>query len=82
MKFESKTAALSVVGAVALSASPAPAAETPEFAALDRDGDGYLSREEARGSPPIMERFTRVDADKDRRLSPAEFAEARRLAQG
>ena len=44
--FETKTAALSAVGVAAPSASPLGAQES---AALDKDDDGYPSREETQG---------------------------------
>ena len=46
------------------------------FAALDRNKDGYLSRIEALGAPEIVKRFAQFDADKDKRLSPDEYAAA------
>jgi osmotically-inducible protein OsmY len=53
------------------------AAAQPDFAALDRDGDGYLSRIEAAPAQEIARRFAQFDLDRDRRLSPAEFLAAR-----
>lgn len=51
------------------------------FRLLDRNRNGKLSKQEARG--PLAERFddllARLDADKDRQLSIKEFAEARTL---
>jgi EF-hand domain pair len=52
------------------------AAEAPEFAMIDKNHDGYVSKEEASASPEIMELFTSVDADKDGKLSSTEYAEA------
>jgi Ca2+-binding EF-hand superfamily protein len=37
---------------------------------MDANGDGTISREEWRGKP---EMFDRIDADKDGKLTPAEF---------
>ncbi len=48
-----------------------------EFAALDRNGDGCLSRVEAAAQPEIAKRFATFDFDRDARLSPAEYAAAR-----
>jgi hyperosmotically inducible protein len=52
-------------------------AQPSDFALLDRNGDGYLSRLEAAGVPEIAKRFAQFDTDQDRRLSPAEYAAAR-----
>jgi hypothetical protein len=63
---------------IALLAVGAPVrAQTPEFALLDRSGDGYLTRIEALADPEIAKRFAQFDTDKDRRLSPAEYLAAR-----
>jgi hypothetical protein len=43
------------------------------FIALDRNGDGRISRVEALGDPEIQKRFAAFDADKDGLLSDAEF---------
>jgi hypothetical protein len=59
-----------------LAASAAACAQSPEFAALDRNQDGYLSRIEALAAPEIAKRFAQFDTDKDRRLSPAEYRAA------
>jgi len=60
-----------------LAASTEACAQSPEFAALDRNGDGFLTRIEAIAEPEIAKRFAQFDADKDRRLSPAEYRAAR-----
>jgi serine/threonine protein kinase/Ca2+-binding EF-hand superfamily protein len=50
-----------------------------EFIGADRDGNGYLSRDEIRGRFPFIERnFSAVDSDGDGRISPAEFAQLRK----
>jgi hypothetical protein len=52
-------------------------AQSAEFAALDRNRDGHLSRIEALGAPEIWKRFAQFDTDRDKQLSPAEYAAAR-----
>jgi hypothetical protein len=42
------------------------------FAAMDRNHDGYISRDEAR-DVPWSNRFSELDKDNDGRLSPAEM---------
>lgn len=44
-----------------------------DFAALDRNRDGYLSRFEAQGDREVAKRFAQFDADGDGRLSEAEY---------
>lgn len=52
-------------------------AET-QFKTSDVNGDGYLSRDEVSRFPVIARDFQRVDTDRDGRLSPREFLQARR----
>lgn len=63
--------------AATLLANATALAQSAEFSALDRNRDGHLSRIEALGAPEIWKRFAQFDADKDRQLSPAEYAAAR-----
>jgi hyperosmotically inducible protein len=67
---------------VALRAQPAgepPAAASPraDFAVLDKNKDGYLSKLEAAGDREIAKRFSGFDADGDGRLSEAEYVYAK-----
>jgi EF hand domain-containing protein len=64
--------------AQAVSDTPALSAE---FARLDADGDGYISRREALKDPEVVRTFRRADADKDGRLDPGEFATAQLLSR-
>jgi hypothetical protein len=54
----------------------ATAAEQPTFSDMDKNKDGYLSREEANAAPDLMKLFAAVDADHDNRLTPTEYANA------
>lgn len=52
--------------------SEAGATASSGFAALDRNNDGYLSRDEARDAS-WSSRFSELDKDNDGRLSRSEF---------
>ena len=52
-------------------------AQPADFSALDRNGDGYLSRLEVAAHPDLAKRFAQFDTDKDRRWSPEEYSAAR-----
>jgi osmotically-inducible protein OsmY len=60
-----------------LAASAAVCAQAHGFSALDRNQDGYLSRLEVAADPEIAKRFAQFDADRDRRMSQAEYLAAR-----
>ncbi|WP_337243774.1 hypothetical protein [Luteimonas sp. gir] len=56
---------------------PRPATTSPyriDFAALDVNGDGYISRAEARANPTLSAEFDAVDSNRDGRLSREELA--------
>ena len=54
------------------SAAGASGAAAGSFSALDRNSDGYVSREEARNAQ-WSNRFSELDKDNDGRLSPSEY---------
>ena len=68
-------------GATALaqpgSGEPGGGPRAAEFAKLDRNGDGYVTRIEALADPEIHKRFAQFDANKDKQLSLAEYLSAR-----
>jgi hypothetical protein len=51
-----------------LHASPAPRDHGAEFAALDRNGDGSISRAEAGGDKYMALAFASLDGDRDGKL--------------
>jgi hypothetical protein len=59
------------------SGEPGGGARAAEFAALDRNRDGYVTRIEALADPEIYKRFVQFDANNDRQLSLAEYLAAR-----
>jgi hypothetical protein len=46
----------------------------PDFVALDRNRDGYISKVEALANPEVHKRFATFDTDKDGLLSESEYA--------
>lgn len=59
------------------SGEPGGGPRAAQFAALDRNGDGYVTRIEALAEQEIHKRFAQFDADKDRQLSLGEYLAAR-----
>jgi len=59
------------------SGEPGGGPRAVEFAKLDRNGDGYVTRIEALADPEIHKRFAQFDANKDKQLSLAEYLSAR-----
>ena len=49
----------------------------PEFSTLDANGDGVISKEEARTQASLAAIFTDVDANNNGKLDSQEYAEAR-----
>jgi hyperosmotically inducible protein len=54
----------------------APSGPRVDFLQLDRNRDGYISKVEALANPEVQKRFAVFDADKDARLSEAEYLAA------
>jgi Ca2+-binding EF-hand superfamily protein len=53
------------------------AAFSPMLEDLDKNHDGYVSKEEAQTLPPLEKNFSHFDANGDGRLSQKEYADAR-----
>lgn len=64
---------LAPTAALAQSEGGPQSAPRADFIALDRSGDGRLSKVEALGNQEIYKRFASFDANKDGHLSEAEF---------
>ena len=58
-------------------ATEATTNEWPEFSALDQNGDGSISKDEAKAQSLLASRFSEVDDDRDGRLSATEYNKAR-----
>lgn len=63
------------------SASAPQATDTqwPEFSTLDTNGDGYVSREEARSNATLSGSFSDLDADKNGSLSSSEYQKGKEM---
>ena len=59
-----------LLAALPLASVRAAGAATPTFAQLDRNGDGFVDRKEAR----LWRDFGRLDANADGRIDQVEFA--------
>jgi len=63
--------------ASAQTGEPGYSAPRADFAALDRNHDGFISRVEANADREIARRFAQFDADRDGRLSQEEYVRAK-----
>jgi hyperosmotically inducible protein len=75
---------LAALVAAALPAVATAQQQTPAdvtFHSLDKNKDGFVSRDEARANKAIAKHFAAGDANKDGKLSPDEFAKPNELAQ-
>ncbi len=74
---------IKVLAAALLLPLAALAAEAPDFKTIDKDKDGYLSRDEIKaGLPQVLTVFDKVDTNKDGKLNPAEYEMALRVLSG
>lgn len=72
-----------LIGALLVPMAAATAGEPPDFMTIDKDKDGYLSRDEVRQViPQILMVFDKVDANRDGKLDPAEYEIGLRVLAG
>jgi len=57
------------------------AAIKSNFDAFDKNGDGYISKDEAAADPHLTAQFNTLDADHDGKLSVTEFMSAANVAE-
>jgi Ca2+-binding EF-hand superfamily protein len=50
------------------------ASGVPSFSSLDKNGDGKISRAEAKADAALSKKFKELDTDKDGSLSMSEYA--------
>ena len=60
--------------ALAGSAWAGDAGTDGRFRELDRNGDGFVSRDEGRDADELNTRFSELDVNNDGKLSPEEYA--------
>lgn len=59
-----------------LFAASAAIAQNPRFEELDADGDGYISKTEARALPCLSDAFDKIEIQSDKGLSRSEYSSA------
>lgn len=53
----------------------------PEFTTLDANGDGYVSKDEAKANAQLQAKWDELDADKNGSLSSSEYAKAKDMGK-
>jgi len=73
-----KVAALAALAVSAPAFAEDPKSDTalPDFATLDKNGDGAISKDEAREQSLVASRFGELDGDKNGKLSSDEYEKA------
>jgi hyperosmotically inducible protein len=69
-------AAYAAFGAARVMADDKPLEPSQKFEQLDRNHDGFLTRDEVRGIRNFGKAFDQADENKDGKLDPAEFSKA------
>jgi Ca2+-binding EF-hand superfamily protein len=76
-------AAVLAAGAAFAQQTPPPASNTNadtssmDYSKLDANGDGVISKDEAKGDANLSAQFSTLDTDHDGKLSSAELAKAK-----
>lgn len=77
-------AAVLAAGAAFAQQTPPPASSSPsadtssmDYSKLDTNGDGVISKDEAKGDANLSSQFSTLDTDKDGKLSSSELAKAK-----
>jgi len=65
---------LTGLGGVAVPVLAAKAEPPPAFSEVDKNGDGYISQDEAKKWPSLAENFSLLDKSGDGRISKEEYA--------
>jgi Ca2+-binding EF-hand superfamily protein len=82
-----KTSKLVLIGAAAfatligINAHAASPADGKHFAMMDKNADGFISREEAAAFPRLNKHFDRIDTNRDGKLSKEEISIAHEAQQ-